>query len=551
MSSSEGTGRSRLVRKWKANPLLLQKALQKRMRKEGSGVEDLVAESRSSAAVDARGVEAFLGGNFGEAGTHATGGSRGGADGAVVALRRGEMLAGILEKCAAVPKFWRVLEDIKYVKMFPCVCRATARCFSPTNTELPYWSVWTRELRPHTWNEMKVLMNFKRNDMKHIAMPEKVNPTDPRSARAWLPFHVWDYMVRVKYPDPATYAAKLARYRVYRRAHEKRLVTYTMRVAEKTGKMAKMERAVAESENGVVYAPRVGRQPRRRREQEEERAEGVEDAQSLFSSLVERRVHNGTQLDKIEAFEGDRFQIRAAFASALCGAGGDIPRVVFGEEPNCNDQESTFLPRRWNILWDIYRNMEWYTSPTRGPWATGDGYVAPAHQTSATVRTLSILYVGLKRHMKPVCVATHLHGATEEELCGVMEEEGISRKEALRVAALSCKEKEAMAKKGAVDLARYLHVWFKTRALTSLLNSLAYVGDLSCDHINAIAFSTPSAYEETMHRVARHFLDKYYPEAGTLVWGVSGIMTRSGDMVTLQKAVREVRKVVTGRESDA
>jgi hypothetical protein len=87
--------------------------------------------------------------------------------------------------------------------MLTCVNRATRRLLQPTTTELPFWGVWAPCLRTHQWKvrgrnfekageirrliligqEYNIMMNVKRNDIKHITKFERLDPASDKSPR--------------------------------------------------------------------------------------------------------------------------------------------------------------------------------------------------------------------------------------------------------------------------------------------------------------------------------------------------------------------------------
>lgn len=75
-------------------------------------------------------------------------------------------LCAMLPVLAGTPAFWQCLESVKYVQLMACLCKTTAWQLTPRHAALPYWGVWVRCMRRHTWEEIGALMNLKRNDIK-------------------------------------------------------------------------------------------------------------------------------------------------------------------------------------------------------------------------------------------------------------------------------------------------------------------------------------------------------------------------------------------------
>ena len=79
-------------------------------------------------------------------------------------------LCSILQIVAGTEAFWRCLADIKYVPAMACLCKSASLLLTPRAGMLPFWDVWVSCLRKHRWEEIKTIMNFKRNDVKPMKM---------------------------------------------------------------------------------------------------------------------------------------------------------------------------------------------------------------------------------------------------------------------------------------------------------------------------------------------------------------------------------------------
>lgn len=93
---------------------------------------------------------------------------------------RNEFFSRVMGVLAGNECFWTVLEDIKFVRMLPCVCRGVNDVMSVKANALPYWGVWTHCLRDHRWDEINTIMGVRKNYLPLLRdVSQEVPPTPP------------------------------------------------------------------------------------------------------------------------------------------------------------------------------------------------------------------------------------------------------------------------------------------------------------------------------------------------------------------------------------
>lgn len=241
---------SRLMKRWKAG------GFSRQVREEASALAEAEAEAAAAPfpkrKKKRRAVVVKEADNLGTLSEHQT-----------------TVFGSVLAACAGVNEFWAVLEVIREVGKMACVCKETRALLQPTERVLPFWSSWIFCFRMHTWKEMHIVMNVKKNDQGRIRNPNLVDPFRKSSARCWDLADVWSYMMEKHGGTMEGYAAALHKYRKHRLIHFRRQVSHLCKIVE----------AVGEEE-----------QERKEQEQEEEdrRAWRAADAEERRQALFER-----------------------------------------------------------------------------------------------------------------------------------------------------------------------------------------------------------------------------------------------------------------------
>ena len=193
-----------------------------------------------------------------------TTGARAAAVGEVV---QSSIFGTVLAACAGVNEFWIVLEKISEIGKIVCVCKETRQLLQPTETVLPFWSSWVFCFQMHTWKEMNLVMNVKRNDQCRIRNPFLVDPFGKKnSTRCWDLLDVWTYMLEKHGGTVQGYAGALHKYRKHQQIHFRRQVSH----------LRKFARAVEEQEE------------HKRKEEEEERRRDEGEEEECRQTLFER-----------------------------------------------------------------------------------------------------------------------------------------------------------------------------------------------------------------------------------------------------------------------
>lgn len=451
---------------------------------------------------------------------------------------KSDLFASVLQACAASGSFWSVLGHVKYVSMLACVNTGTRNILQPTERDLPFWGVWCNSIRKkHTWKEMNVLMNLKRNDTGelseyaskslHNAENEDENEDElyvtasaavaekkqkgkgkgKQRAKTWSLKDVWNYMVNVKYdgsiPD---YAASLKRYRGFQKIHAKRQIAFATKIMK---------------------------------EMEEEKAKVA------MERAAWKKKFDMLQDEVQRIYDEDVQTLRNEFSNSICADGG-LPSRLFTNSHCCDEEEEEekqegsdqeccmeISSRRWNIMVHISESLSLFMSDTLCCRKRGDIMKKDPDFT----KIMCMFDFCVTDDMKTACKLVESTSVRK-----LLSKNNISIQcGTLRNVMMSCdtpqdmnvnviqklqgytplEERISAIKKISMDICLKLHVWSTTKAMTILLKTLRHKLQRPDDSNNnnthvtdqdicKLVFSDRDRYQRLMVTITNTILNKHY-----------------------------------------